>query len=424
MIQAEMEVISALLIDASKITKVYKLLSSDMFESPRYGMIYGMYLSAYDSQTEVSYVDVMRNLMMDGMPEAEARQFIKECLDLTLSWMQIENNAILIRDEYRARKVSEILNNTRPNGTDIEKCIRETIADLEKLTVDVEEVDKPLSQIVDENKDKYFKDVEKPRLNMGLTKLDEAIGGIEGGDVVIIAARPAVGKSAFALQIIRQFAKDGKKVAYFNLEMREKQVYERFVAAVSGIELNRIRLATTFLGNERERFNKANEDLKKQTSIIIHSGSKRVSDIRAETRGKGYDVIVIDYLQLLKSNTKRGANRYAEVGDISRGVKDIAMDYNIPVIALSQLNRASEGKEDKEPFMSDLRESGDIEQDASVIIMLWNTDIKDKSRKMIKVEKARQGTTSKQELTFDGRYMTFSEEGFRPIEGNEDMPFD
>lgn len=419
MIQAEMEVISALLIDGGQIVNVYKVLSPEMFESPTYGRIYGIYASAYEQHKDITYAEIQQGLITGGMSEEYARDCIKECLDQSLSWMTIKANAILIRDEYRARKATEILNHTRPTGADIEKCIRDTIADLEKLTLQDEVKEKPLSQIVDENEGNYFKQNDKPRLNMGLKKLDESIGGIEGGDVVIIAARPAVGKSAFALQIIRQFAKDGKKVAYFNLEMREKQVYERFAAAASGIELNRIRLATNFLGDEREKFTRANDMLKQQDKIIVHSGSKQVSDIRSETRERGYDVIVIDYLQLLKPNTRRGANRYAEVGDISRGIKAIAMDYNIPVIALSQLNRASEGKENKEPFMSDLRESGDIEQDASVILMLWNPDMKDKSKKVIKIEKARQGTTSRQDLYFDGKHMTFSE--FAPV--SDDTPF-
>lgn len=414
-----MEVISALLVDGSEIASIYKTVSPEMFEDSVYGKIYSVYQMAFEHRKAITYAEVIQGLMADGLGEDFVRGVLQECMGLTLAWASIKANATIIRDEYRARKMSQILNNVRPQGADIDKCIKDVMADLSALTVDVEETEKTLSQIVEENADLYFKPQDEPRLKLGLSKLDDAMGGIEGGDVVIIAARPAVGKSAFALQIIRQFAKDGKKVAYFNLEMREKQVYERFAAAASGIELNRIRLATNFLGNEHEKFDEANRQLRRQDNIVIHSGSKRVSDIRAEIRERGYDVIVVDYLQLLRSDTRRGSNRYAEVGDISRGIKSIAMDYNVPVIALSQLNRASEGKENKEPYMSDLRESGDIEQDASVILMLWNPDAKDRGKKVIKVEKARQGTTTKQELYFDGKHMTFSE--FLPVD--VEMPF-
>jgi replicative DNA helicase len=142
-----------------------------------------------------------------------------------------------------------------------------------------------------------------------------------------------------------------------------------------------------------------------------------------------YDIIIIDYLQLLKAdNTYRG-NRAAEVGEISRAIKNLAMELNIPIIALSQLNRASMGRDDKEPTMSELREAGNIEQDASVIMLLWNIDENDKSKKGCKIEKNRQGECGKIVMRFNGDTMRFEEtdEDFKSASGwskaDDDNPF-
>ena len=134
-----------------------------------------------------------------------------------------------------------------------------------------------------------------------------------------------------------------------------------------------------------------------------------MSEIRNESRHMGYDIIVIDYLQLLKSDRTYRGNRYAEVGAISKAIKALAMELNIPIIALSQLNRVSEARENKEPTMAELREAGDIEQDASVILLMWNTAKNDSSRKGIKVEKQRQGRTGKLVFRFRGDLMKFEE---------------
>ena len=172
-------------------------------------------------------------------------------------------------------------------------------------------------------------------------------------------------------------AANGKRVGFYNLEMQEKQVYERFVVAQSGIGLTRLRRAKKFLGDEEERFKKANKTLLERDNIVITTGSKSMSEIRSESRHMGYDVIIIDYLQLLKPDKSYWGNRYAEVGAISKAIKSLAMELNIPIIALSQLNRVSEARETKEPTMAELREAGDIEQDASVIILLWNVSQED-----------------------------------------------
>lgn len=244
----------------------------------------------------------------------------------------------------------------------------------------------------------------------------------------MIGARPAVGKSAFVTQVLMSMGAAGKRVLLYNLEMREAQVYERMLSRQSGIKLNRIRRGKSFLNDEKSRFDAANTELKK-LDIWISSGAKTVPEIRSECRNMGADCIIIDYLQLVRTD-RHYSNRASEVGEISKSIKALAMELKCPIIILSQLNRVSELRETKEPTMAELRESGDIEQDASVIILLWNRDENDRTKKGLKVEKNRQGEQTKIHLEFGGASMSFREleekeetEGvFVPAEQN-DTPF-
>ena len=283
-----------------------------------------------------------------------------------------------------------------------------------------------LNEIVDSISDGYFKEPDTEPLYTGLEKLANTLGGLEGGDMIVIGARPAVGKSAFVTQIAINLADRKKKIAFYNLEMSDKQVYERLLSRKSRIGLNRIRRARSFLGDEKDRFDKANQELKKST-LFIRSGAVTVSQIRNECRHLDLDCIVIDYIQLLRSDIHY-QSRANEVGAISKAIKALAMELNIPIIALSQLNRVSEMRQDKVPTMGELREAGDIEQDASIILLMWNI-VDDK--KGLKVEKNRQGILSTEVLRFDGDNMQFIEtdesikeaaKGFRKAE--EPTPFD
>lgn len=296
---------------------------------------------------------------------------------------------------------------------------------LEALQEDDRPKAKSLSEIVDEMAPGCFVDRERDFLYTGFTRLDECLGGLEGGDIIVIGARPAVGKSAFVTQILTNMGIQGKRVLLYNLEMTNKQMYERLVSRQSGIMMNRIRQGKAFLGDEKERFQKANTELKR-LDVWISSGVKSVGEIRRECQHMGADCIIIDYLQLIKTE-RHYANRASEVGDISKAIKSLAMELNRPIIVLSQLNRASEGRQTKEPTMSELRESGDIEQDASVIMLLWNLSEENERYKGVKVEKNRQGKTAKFQMEFVGEEMSFKEaEGedfdFKPAK--EKTPFD
>ena len=420
---AEQNVIGSLLLDPESIGKIQGL-EPDMFASELYGRMYLEFLRGYENGYQVNAV--VLSAKITDFPADMVQKEIRTCLEKTLTSVEVESYADIVIREYRAAQLDRILQSVKPDPENVDEQTGELINDLEALLDGRESQAKTLAEITRENKDRYFKDDAAQRMYIGFPKLDDLLGGLEGGDMIVIGARPGVGKSAFVTQITTALARSGKRVGFYNLEMQEKQVYERFVVAESGIGLTRLRRAVRFLGDEEERFRRANEVLEKEDRIIITTGSKAMSEIRNESRHMGYDVIIIDYLQLLRADKTYRGNRYAEVGAISRAIKALAMELNIPIIALSQLNRVSENREGKEPTMAELREAGDIEQDASVILLMWNMS-KDSSRKGIKVEKQRQGRTGKIVLRFNGDLMRFEETDETPRddwqEDEEENPF-
>lgn len=420
---AEKTLIGYLITDNQRITDAVNVLSREMFTVAIYGDIFQAMIDNFSEKIDCNIVSLQPILLEKGYEEEAVNvNLLSAVKDLDFS-ISFKSCVETVHDAYKAKVLGERFGRKMQGTVEVNDEIKSMIVELESLIGDNKQEIVSVADMVERNKDKYFKPgVDKQKVFFGIKKIDEYVGGVEGGDIVVLAARPAVGKSAMALQIIEYNALNGKKVCYINLEMQEKQIYERMLAKASQIDMLRIRNAVAFLNDEEEKFKSGNEKLKAFENIHVRNGSARVSDVRSCVKNGNYDLVVIDYLQLVKPDKGRGSNRYAEVGDISRGIKAIAMDYNVPIIALSQLNRASEGKEDKEPTMSELRESGDIEQDASVIIMLWNSNNDDKSQKRIKVDKARQGRLGSEDLVFNGSSMSFvGSDDFTEIEEN---PFD
>lgn len=419
--------------DIECMSQINNVLESNMFIDKILSLTYKEFQRAFDNNYKLSLAILEQKLRCDEFPSNIIIDKLKECLIEVTTTVAIKENANVIINDYKTLKLHKIISETKLSSNNINCQIAELQKELELLQENKFNTSKTLSAIAKENKNNYFKEKQVKTLNLGFDKLDDLLGGLEGGDMIVIGARPAVGKSAFVTQITSNLAKQGKRIGFYNLEMQKEQMYERFIVNESGIGLTRLRRATRFLGDEKERFDKANEVLEKAENIVITSdGSKKVSEIYAESKHMDYDIIIIDYLQLLEPEGTYRGNRSAEVGEISRRVKQVAMKLNIPVIALSQLNRVSEMKETKEPTMSELREAGNIEQDASVIILMWNLDENDRTKKGCKIEKQRQGECGKVVMRFNGNLMRFEEtnedikflnnnDGWRKI---ENTPFD
>ena len=425
---AEKTVVGCLLMDNKELHQIYDLLKPDMFQDPVLKEIYREIVKLYDIGQPANLVTITQGVESETYTREYIAQVLRDCSLLPYTSTELKSYAESVVRDYKAETFRNILTRTQVTAAGVEYQIADTIQELEALKRSEKNQSKKLTAIVAEYQDQYFQERKEEKLYTGFSKLDEITGGLEGGDVIVIGARPGVGKSAFTSQIILEMAKAGKRIGFYNLEMSEKQVYERLLSNQSGIRLNRIRRAIQFLGDEKERFESANQTLGKM-DILISSGTKSVSEIRNECRHQELDCIIIDYLQLVRADT-RYQSRVSEVGAISKAIKALAMELNVPIIALSQLNRTSEMRETKEPTMGELREAGDIEQDASIIILLWNLDNEDKTRKGLKVDKNRQGELGKIVYRFDGNEMRFQEteeelkskDGFKTV--RTPTPFD
>lgn len=406
MIESEKGIIGSVLLDSDCLNEIYRDLPIEAFTSEFHRDCYQEMLAMYDTGTPIDIISLASRLEDERRDKQTVLHNLSECAQMTTSSVAVSSFAKELIAEHKARKLKRLIESVSLIPNDIEFTIGQLLTDLEAMTENRDTGTKHIRDIVKEHKDNYFREVEKKLIKTGFYKLDDVLGGLEGGDVTIIAARPSVGKSALVTQIIGSVASKFARVGYFNLEMNENQVYERFVARMSKLSLTRVRRAKTFLDGEEEAFAKANEQLAKY-DVVVSTGSKSVRDIKSACRHMKFDLIVIDYLQLIKAD-KSFASRASEVGEVSKSIKSLARELNVPIILLSQLSRAVEQRDNKEPQLSDLRESGDIEQDASNVIFLWNLS-DDKRYKGMSVAKNRQGELAKIGLEFDGEHMEFRE---------------
>ena len=250
----------------------------------------------------------------------------------------------------------------------------------------------------------------------GFTDLDKMTAGFQRNDLIIVAARPSVGKTAFALNISQNVAvRTGENVAIFSLEMGAEQLVMRMLCAEGNIDAQRLRTGR-IEAEDWGRLSLAMSSLSQAGIYIDDTPGLRVNEIRAKCRRlkqeHGLGMIMIDYLQLIVGNGKPGENRQQEVSEISRTLKAIARELQVPVIALSQLSRGVESRQDKRPMMSDIRESGAIEQDADIVAFLYRDDYYDKESEdantiEIIIAKQRNGPTGTVKLSFRKEYNKF-----------------
>lgn len=409
MIEAESGVIGCILYDNDCIEKVSKILKPEMFLDEVSADCYREMLKLYDAHGVVDFARLSQALENAKYDSGTIMRYLKECVEPITTSVHVLGFAESIEKEWKSRTVKAFFEKMSLMPKDIDNSITDALIELEELVRVDETKAKTLADVIKENEHDYFTDTKnKDAVKLGFPQIDDCIGRLEPGDVTVIGARPAVGKSALATQIMVNIAKSGKRVCLFNMEMRDSQIYERiFANASANIDLTRLRRAKSFLNGEQDEFNAINDKISK-LPITIATGANKVSEMKVIAKQSKCDVVIIDYLQLIRSE-KFYANRASEVGDISKSVKRMAMQLNIPVILLSQLNRKSELDETREPQMSELRESGDIEQDASSVLLIWNVSTTTTSYKAVKIAKNRQGELTKVGMNYTGRHMMFRE---------------
>ncbi|AHB41307.1 hypothetical protein P148_SR1C00001G0515 [candidate division SR1 bacterium RAAC1_SR1_1] len=284
-----------------------------------------------------------------------------------------------------------------------------------------------IKELLDSRVEDYMEIVDHPekvndkKVMSGYHNMDEMLSGFKPGELIIIAARPSMGKTAFAINILEHTAVQQKKaVAMFSLEMGAEQIVDRILSTVSGVSMTKItkgRLESEDFSNIGE----AMEHLSGTKIFIDDKGSGTIPQLKSKIRRlkikEGLDLVIIDYLQLMSgSSTGYSGNRVQEIGEISRGLKELARELEIPIIALSQLSREVEKRVDKKPQLSDLRESGSIEQDADAVMMLHREDYYDpdtdkKGLTDVCIRKNRNGPVGEVELMFHKETMKFVETG-------------
>jgi replicative DNA helicase len=385
-IEAEQSVLGALLIDRDAVIEVADFLHPPDFYRQAHGTIYEAILDLYDKREPVDIVTVSEVLeRSDALDGVGGSAYLTSLINLTPTAVNavhygriVERKAVLRNLIGAAGKIAAI-------GYDDKADVGEAIdrAEQELFGVSQKRVDagfSPLKALLHSAYDRLdFLHQHKGEISgirTGFKDLDTLTSGLQKSDLIVVAARPSVGKTSLALNVAEHAAvKEGKTVGVFSLEMSKEQLVLRLLSSVANIDSQRLR--TGFLEEmDFTRLAPAMNALAEAPIFIDDTPNISTMELRTKARRlqaeAGLDMIVVDYLQLMQSSlNSRDANRVQEVSEITRGLKALARELEVPVVALSQLSRQTEMRESKEPRLSDLRESGSIEQDSDLVVFLW-----------------------------------------------------
>jgi len=429
-IEAEKAVLGAILIDTQSLTKITDLLSPESFYDLRHQIIFHNIVSLYRDGKPVDVLTLTTELKKDKkLKQIGGSAYISELISEVPTTSNIENYAEIIRECSVRRELINLSSTIDSLSREEQKKLDEIMdvfeSKLFSITVSTSNKDffdtKTLLELQMQKADEYAKNPGGLRgLPTGIGSVDKFLGGLHKSDLIILAARPAVGKSAFVFDIARHIAITGKTSAVFSLEMPAVQVIERMLAQQSRINLWDLRMGN-IKDQDYKRLNSAQNELSNSKIFIDETPGINIMQLRSKARKlmieEGLDLIIIDYLQLMQGSS-RSDNRAQEVGEISRSLKILARELNIPVIALSQLNRAVENREGGVPQLSDLRESGSIEQDADLVLFLGrdssadevdpnNIDYDKKIKVDMYIAKHRNGPVGKLKLLFQPGHMKY-----------------
>lgn len=410
-IECEKSIIATALEDNSIINDLYGYLEPKHFSISINQDLYQAILETYSTNSKADLL-LVSDRLKSKYDQRLLLDTIKDYVVANRIYGEVKKYASIIIQGYKEREYTKILSNHSYDN--VNENLLETVSLLNQLSMNDANKLSKLSDHVKVFKEQTFnKDYEQKYLHLGFQSLDYIIGGIDNTDIVVIGARPSVGKSALVSQIIVNALACKLKIVYYSLEMSERQTYQRLVSNLANIELDKVRFSKYLDITQKAVYDRANKLLEDSNVFIRCQSGITVSIIKRDCMYiSDLDFIIIDYLQLMKGEGRYN-NRTAEVGEISKSLKALSMELKVPIILLSQLNRVSTMTATKEPTMAELRESGDIEQDASIVIILWNLDEDNKSKKGVKVEKNRNGNTGKMVFNFYGQYQRFVESNER-----------
>jgi replicative DNA helicase len=422
-VEAEQAVLGGILLDPEAIGRVAEMLQPESFSLRSHQTIYKAVLTLHSQGKPTDLMTVTFWLADQKLLEQVGGQLgLTQLVDRTVSAVNIDQYAKLILDKKTRRdlvssayKIIELAEDTsQPLETVIQKS-EEQIANISqgKSSEDLVSIGETLIDTFQEIEDRSESKI-PPGVPCGFYDLDAMTGGFQRSDLIIVAGRPSMGKTALAVQFAHKIAKKGLPVAVFSLEMSKGQLVQRLLAGEAKIESTRLR-SGNIQQDEWESLTEAISKLAELPIFIDDTSNPTVNEIKkkaqklqAENGGK-LGLILIDYLQLMDGGSD---NRVQELSRITRGLKGMAKDLNVPVIVLSQLNRSVEQRTNKRPMMSDLRESGSTEQDADLIMMIYRDDYYNPNSSEagvaeIILTKHRNGPTGTVKLLFDSQFTQF-----------------
>lgn len=424
---AEESILSAILIDNDTLTDIAELLTHNDFYKPAHQLIYKAMTELYSKTEPVDIVTIVNCLKESGkLEEAGGAAYLARLVDTVPITVNAEYHAKIIHDKASLRRLieksSDIINKCYEERGDVADIIDQAQSAIFNIADNkLKPSFSPISELININintlEERQGNNSEYTGTPSGYTQLDKLTSGLQKSDLIILAARPSMGKTAFALNIARNVAvNENKMVAIFSLEMSSDQLSMRLLTAEARV--NSERLKTGMIGQEDwESVTEAAGVMSEAPIYIDDTPNVTVMEVRAKTRRLKKDndlaLIVIDYLQLMKAPSM-GDRRDLEIAEISRSLKGLAKELNVPIIALAQLNRMLEQRADKRPLMSDLRESGSLEQDADIVMFIYRDEVynKDennpnKGKAEIIVAKNRNGAVGSAHLTFIGQFTRF-----------------
>ncbi len=429
-LEAEQSVLGAAFMSKSALQKVCEDLSSESFYLDAHSKIYDVIKELYNTNVAVDITTVTDRL--------KSKKLLKQIGDVDYLLEIVNSVPTASNVDYYINIVNEkaILRNLISTATSI---VSEAYMGAATINETLDDAERKILGVVKNRKSGEFKPIQEALTNaqLNLEKLSESGGEITGipsgfydldkvttgfheNELIILAARPGMGKTAIVLNIVVNVALATKKnVAVFNLEMNAEQLAMRMISSAGQIDGYKIRTGK-LEHSDWKRVNEAISQLAETNIKIDDTPGITIGEIRAKCRRlaateKGLSLIVIDYLQLVSTTSKYAGNRQQEVAEISRALKTLALELKVPIIACAQLSRAVEGREDKRPLMSDLRESGSIEQDADIVAFLYRDDYYNKEARMddnnsvveFIIGKNRNGQTKTVELLFKKNTSTF-----------------
>ena len=425
-VEAEQAVLGSMLIDARCVPEVIDQLRPDDFYVKQNREIYETIYSMFNYSLTIDPVTVLENMKQNGVyDENTSRGYLLQLMDTTPTAANVKEYIGILKDKTLLRRVAEtageltvLIQQGTETGQDVLEAAEQRIYAIRqgRAAQGLTPISQVLLDVYARLEELAASDSAIPVLSTGLTDLDRAISGLNKSDLILLAARPGMGKTSMALNILLEAGKkSGKNVVFFSLEMSREQLALRLISSECFVD-NKKLVTGNLAPEDWEKIMVATESLNRSHILIDDDSTVSVADILAKCRRvDNLGLVIIDYLQLMQSAGGRqysGENRQQVVSDISRALKIMAKELDVPVLCLSQLSRANESRSDKRPMLSDLRESGAIEQDADIVMFLYREGYYDKETPNPNlaeciIAKNRHGETRTVELQWLPEFTTF-----------------